>query len=175
MTTKILLKSTISSMMLCLLLQVSSFADTFTKIDAPGAGTGVEQGTIASSINNLGAITGNYTDGSNISHGFLRAPDGTFTTFDVLDANGAPQETVPFAINTPGAITGEYIDAGKTRHGFLRAPDGTITAFDAPGAGTGSTQGTFPSSINLDGEITGGYIDANNVDHGFLWTPDGNK
>ena len=151
MTTKILLKSTISSLMLCLLLQVSSFAATFTTIDAPGAGTGVEQGTIASSINNVGAITGNYADASNISHGFLRAPDGTFTTFDVLSVNGGLQSTVPFAINDVGAITGEYIDAGNTRHGFLRAPGGTITPFDAPGAGNGGQQGIHAQRLDARG------------------------
>ena len=57
-----------------------------TTIDAPGAGTGIEQGTIGSSINDLGAITGNYADVSNVSHGFLRASDGTFTTFDAPGA-----------------------------------------------------------------------------------------
>src|SRR5215467_1555115 len=98
--TTILLKSIISSTMLCLLLRVSSFANTFTTIDAPGAGTGVEQGTIASSINNLGAITGNYADASNVNHGFLRASDGTFSTFDAPGAGtGVAQGTVPFSIN----------------------------------------------------------------------------
>ncbi|MBV8812029.1 MAG: hypothetical protein JO033_25455 [Acidobacteriaceae bacterium] len=32
---------------------------------------------------NPGAITGDYSDASNVSHGFLRAAHGDITTFDV--------------------------------------------------------------------------------------------
>jgi hypothetical protein len=42
-----------------------------TTFDAPGAGTGFLQGTIAASFNPPGAITGFYLDASNVSHGFL--------------------------------------------------------------------------------------------------------
>src|SRR5580692_1367313 len=34
------------------------------------------------SINAKGAITGAYSDAQFVSHGFLRAPDGSFTTLD---------------------------------------------------------------------------------------------
>ena len=66
-----------------------------TVFDAPDAGTqsvpgfvptplGVlgGQGTYATSINKAGAITGLYVDIANVLHGFLRAPDGSFTEFD---------------------------------------------------------------------------------------------
>ena len=29
-----------------------------------------------------GAISGGYTDANNVTHAFIRAPDGTFTMFD---------------------------------------------------------------------------------------------
>ena len=57
-----------------------------TTFDAPGAGTGSGQGTFTAStggLNPAGAIVGGYLDASNVNHGFVRAPDGTFTTFDV--------------------------------------------------------------------------------------------
>jgi hypothetical protein len=38
-----------------------------------------------------GVVSGNYIDSNNVNHGFLRAPDGTITTFDVLQA-GTPGE-----------------------------------------------------------------------------------
>jgi hypothetical protein len=38
-------------------------------------------GTFASNINPAGAIAGNYWDASGVSHGFLRARDGTITKF----------------------------------------------------------------------------------------------
>jgi hypothetical protein len=49
-------------------------------------------------------------------HGFLRAPDGTITTFD------SPGSTFTFAaaINPGGVITGGFIDASCVVHGFVR-------------------------------------------------------
>jgi len=43
-------------------------------LDAPGAGTGFQQGTIADSINAGGQITGWYIDATNLRHGFLWTP-----------------------------------------------------------------------------------------------------
>ena len=75
---------------------------TLTTIDVPGAA-----GTQALAINPAGAIVGGYSDG-----GFLRAPDGTFTTF----------EGTPTSINPAGTMTGFYTDASSTVHGVLRIP-----------------------------------------------------
>ncbi len=60
----------------------------------------------------MGAFTGYYIDASNVNHGFLRAPDGTFTTFEAPGAGtGADQGTFPEALNPEGAIEGYYTDA----------------------------------------------------------------
>ncbi len=50
---------------------------TFITFDAPGA-----VDTFPSSINPAGAITGLIIDANFVFHGFLRARDGVFTTFD---------------------------------------------------------------------------------------------
>jgi hypothetical protein len=42
-----------------------------TTIDAPGAGTGLGQGTNLFGSNPAGAIVGYYIDSSNVFHGFL--------------------------------------------------------------------------------------------------------
>src|SRR2546421_7895323 len=55
---------------------------TITKFDAPGAGTAAGQGTFANGMNTSGAVTGFIPDANAARHGFLRAPDGTFTIFD---------------------------------------------------------------------------------------------
>src|SRR5690242_2599165 len=55
---------------------------TITTFDAPGAGTAPGQGTVAFSLNPAGAIAGFFRDANNARHGFLRAPDGTFTIID---------------------------------------------------------------------------------------------
>jgi hypothetical protein len=49
-----------------------------TVIDVPGA----ERGTEVSGASPSGFVTGSYYDDALVQHGFLRAPDGTITTFD---------------------------------------------------------------------------------------------
>jgi hypothetical protein len=147
-----------------------------TEFDAPGAGTTVDtgEGTFPMAITANGTIVGFVYDTSVLAHGFIRTPDGRFTTFDVPGAGTVPdtgQGTYPFDINPAGAIVGEYQDSGNVYHGFLRTPDGRITTFHAPGAGTGEYQGTYPWSINSEGAITGFLIDSGNVNHGFLRLP----
>ena len=158
--------------------------------EAPGAGTtpgkqlhitpaGVVsgQGTYAFAINPEGAIAGFYYDDSSVAHGFLRAPDGKFTTFDNPDAAaGYRQGTFAANISPAGVIAGHYSDVGHNHHGFVRTPDGEFTNFDAPGAGTGAGQGTYvyvASCINPEGEVTGSYVDAVGAAHGFVRAPHG--
>ena len=66
---------------------------TITTFDAPGAGTGSGQGTFPSTVvclNPAGPISGATIDNSNVYHGFVRAPNGTITTFDVPGAGTGP-------------------------------------------------------------------------------------
>src|SRR5207253_6770055 len=117
---------------------------TITTFDAPGAGTGPGQGTFANGMNALGAITGFTRDANNARHGFLRAPDGTFTIFDDPNAGscsascgniGNGQGTRAFAINPSGQVVGSYTDNIGRCHGYVRAASGTFTQIDAPDAG----------------------------------------
>jgi hypothetical protein len=161
---------------------------TITTFDAPGAGTAANQGTFPSGINPSGAITGFTRDANSARHGFLRAPDGTFTIFDDPGAGtcstscgtiGPGQGTRAYAINPSGQIAGFYSDNTARCHGYVRAANGTFTQIDAPDAGTGPfPQGTFPSEftpagINPAGAITGFYVDASSVQHGFVRAPSG--
>ena len=56
--------------------------------------------TFARAINNGGFVIGNFVDGTNADHGFLRAADETFTPSDVKGAVW----TEILAINNTGAI-----------------------------------------------------------------------
>lgn len=146
--------------------------------DAPGAGLGanLNQGTVALSINDLGVIAGQFEDPNDIFHGFVRYPDGFFTTFDAPGAGtGANQGTIAEAVNLAGTVAGYYVDEGNVSHGFIRQRDGAILSFDAPGAATGPNQGTLvaTNALNPEGAIVGWYIDADYADHGFLRAPDG--
>jgi hypothetical protein len=127
---------------------------TFITFDPPGS-----TNTVPRSINPAGEITGFYEDTSLVSHGFLRARDGTITTFDPPGSI----YTAPQSINPAGEITGLYQDVNFEPHGFLRPRDGTIITFDVPGA-----TGTQGIGINPAGEITGFYFDVTFVSHGFL-------
>jgi len=140
----------------------------FTTFEAPGAGTGVFDGTYATSIDPAGIVVGDYEPGA---HGFLRAADGNFTSFDPPGSTF----TVPESIGPAGVVAGYYRDANFVFHGFLRASDGVLTTFDAPGAGIGTNynQGTSAFGINPAGVITGYYVDASNVAHGYLRARDG--
>lgn len=144
---------------------------TITTFDVPGAveGTGPFQGTKVAGINPAGTISGNWFDAKSATHGFLRAPDGTITKYDVPDAGtGFGQGTVGASINPAGDLVSYWADANSVSHGYLRSPSGVITKFDVPGAGTGAFQGTLPFDNNPSNSVTGFYVDANNVNHGFL-------
>jgi hypothetical protein len=140
---------------------------TYIIFDPPGSTV-----TRPTSINAQGAITG--TSNAQNSPGFLRAPDGSFTTFDApdgsfttFDAPGATF-TFPASINRVGTIAGSYTDANFVAHGFLRSPDGTITTFDPPGSrGDPFGPGSGAAAMNDAGEITGSY-QSNTTIHGFL-------
>ncbi len=151
----------------------------FTTFEAPGADTtaGSYNGTVPNSINDLGAITGDYADANGFSHGFVRSPQGKFTTFDVPEAGGFG--TIPIAINLEGAVVGLYTDSNYSFHAFLRSPGGKFTTWIGPGAcTTDGSQGCFgsgASNINAFGIVVGGYEDdsGNFVHHNYVRTPDG--
>jgi hypothetical protein len=89
-----------------------------TTFEAPSAGKGYLQGTVALDINTAGSVTGYYVDSKNIIHGFVRASNGVITDFDVPGTI----LTSPYAINTAGDITGYCIDANNVHQGFMRKP-----------------------------------------------------
>lgn len=149
-------------------------AQQLISFDAPNAGTGQNQGTVAYGINLKGTITGIVTDSSNGTHGFVGTLKGGFTDFDVLGADPIVGCTCAQAINELGVITGYSIDSNSVYHGFVRTPNGKISVFDAPGADTmDAGLGTYPMSINNLGAVVGFYWDANSTAHGFLRAADG--
>jgi uncharacterized membrane protein len=154
-------------------------AQRIITFDAPGAGTGPFQGTGCSVtdctvlINDEGSITGYYLDANNVYHGFLRSPEGKFTTLDAPGADTTPDNfngTLPSAINDAGAITGVYYDVSGGAHGFLRSPRGAYTTFDVTGSPIGTT---VPRGLNLEGAIVGLTTDQNGAFRPFLRRPDG--
>ncbi len=149
-------------------------AQKIISFDAPNAGTGANQGTVAYGINLGGVITGRVTDSSFGTHGFVGTLKGGFTAFDAPGADPLLGGTGAQAINDFGVITGYSVDGNGIYHGFVRAPNGKISVFDAPGADTTDANfGTYPMSINILGAVVGFYWDANATAHGFLRAADG--
>jgi len=136
---------------------------TITTFDAPGAGKAgwlarlaadgkgpSLLGTAALNINTAGVITGGYVDASAVAHGFVRATNGTITTFDAPGAGmGTLQGTGGFSINTAGVITGAYFDANGTSHGFVRSlPTATTTTLtSSPNPSTYGQAVTFTADV----------------------------
>ncbi len=81
-------------------------AAKFVTFQPPGATI-----TTPKVIANSGEVIGYFVDQSGVTHGFLRAPDGTFTTMDVPGAT----TTVPLAINDSGTIVGTYTVEAERR------------------------------------------------------------
>lgn len=107
----------------------------FIAFDAPGAGlgAGLNQGTVAYSVNDFGDIAGQFEDPNNVYHGFIRFRDGRFSTFGATGAGtAANQGTFAWDINLEGASAGVYYDSNNVEHGFVRWRDGAIAAFDPP-------------------------------------------
>lgn len=103
---------------------VRSPGGEFTTFDAPGAGTGSNQGTGCPSdcsvnLNDLGAIAGVYIDANTVYHGYLRSPAGKIVTVDPAGSIF----TLTVGINDAGIIAGYYVDANGVYHGFLRIPE----------------------------------------------------
>jgi uncharacterized membrane protein len=79
--------------------------------------------TEASSINDVGQITGYYLGPDNAYHGFLRQWNGSTFTFEAPGAaTGGLGGTFPQAINLFGQVTGYYQDSNFVLHGFVRNP-----------------------------------------------------
>jgi N-acetylneuraminic acid mutarotase len=155
---------------------------TFDEFEAPGASTtgkkGCFNGTDPGGIDAVGDVVGSYRDANGLCHGFIRAANDTYTSFEPPAAaagGGLFLGTEPFSIDPAGEhVAGLYSDASGVYHGFVRAADGTYTIVDAPAAGAAGSSmfpGTGAVGVNESGEVAGTYMDANGTLHGFLFKP----
>jgi hypothetical protein len=146
---------------------VSLFAQTsFTTFDAPGAGTGSGQGTFPVGINSSGEVAGYFFDTNFVSHGFVRAADGTITVFTPPNMSSV----FVVGINNSGQVIGNgtLTVSPYSRVGFIRNADGEYTIVSI--AGTSSLR---IAGINNNGEVTGSYFSASNYWVSFIRESDG--
>jgi hypothetical protein len=139
----------------------------------PGAIT-----TSPTSINDAGEITGYYQLAPTPSvayaeAGFVRAADGTITTFGnppgEIGGDGSGL-FLPLVINAAGEVVG-YENDGLGLRGFRRFASGTLQEF---AVGSGGTIQTMMTGINASGAIVGLADNLNAPGfQGFLWSGKG--
>lgn len=157
--------ATMFAAVLTIAIQPSAQSQTYITFDPPGS-----QGTVPTSINPAGAITGYSRDLNNVAHGFLRSADGVITPFDAPAAgNDLFQGTTPSVITPQGLIVGTYTDENYNGWIFLRDKTGAFTTLQFP------TSGSIPIGVtaNNEGTIAGEFVDPNGVLHGYLRSPSG--
>jgi len=137
---------------------------TITSFDAPGSSLGTE----GDALNNKGFITGFYVDQNGHAHGYIRRPNGKFTTVDI----GTGGDTYPAAINDRGTIAGRHDNALGAFRAFVRMPSGRVR----PISPLNPNQGDYVSGINNEGVVAGDFQsrpDQNTpyTDYGYIWTP----
>ena len=123
--------------------------------------------TLAYSLNSSQQAVGYYIDAAGVTHGYLRASDGTLTfPIDPAGSTG----TILFGNNDLNQVVGRYTDSAGVTHGlFFKTPDDIMT-FDYPGA----AGFTSLNGINQFGYVSGRYLDSAGIAHGFLGRVDVN-
>ena len=149
-----------------LLITTTAFAQSASTIitfDAPGAGRGIEEGTLAFGMNSQGTIVGSVTNSNRQTAGFLRRPDGTMQVIRVPGASSTGFDD----INDSGTMVGSAEVQGST--GFIRTKDGRFSYFLPE-----NTQ-FLEDPIKIDnlGNVAGTIIDNNDVFECFIRTADG--
>ena len=137
----------------------------YTIVDDPNEGLALGQGTFAFGLNLAGAVVGYYDNG--VTHGYERAPDGSYRTIDVGKRGSAAAD-----ISDKGAIVGQtnfYGEQAEECPAFLVTSKGKVKKFEPPDAGCSTD--TF--SIGNDASIVGDYIGDDDAYHGFLRAKNG--
>ena len=116
-------------------------------------------------VNAAGAVVGSYTDADGMFHGFIRHPDGSFTTIDLPEM----PNLVFLFVNTItdfGVVGFRAKAANDILRSYILMPDGTLYEVRIP-----SSVITVVRNVNQDGSIVGFYDLADGRRHGFLGRP----
>ena len=116
-------------------------------------------------VNAAGAVVGSYIDADGMFHGFIRNPDGSFTTIDLPKM---PNLEFLFVntITDFGAVGFRAKAANDILRSYILMPDGTLYEVRILGSVI-----TVVRNVNQDGSIVGYYDLADGRRHGFLGRP----
>ena len=116
-------------------------------------------------VNAAGAVVGSYVDADGMFHGFIRHPDGSFTTIDLPKM---PNLDFLFVntITDLGLIGFRAKAANDILRSYILLPDGTLYEVRLPGSVS-----TVVRNVNQDGSIIGFYDLPDGRRHGFVGRP----
>ncbi|MDE0186669.1 MAG: T9SS type A sorting domain-containing protein [Candidatus Poribacteria bacterium] len=116
-------------------------------------------------VNAAGAVVGSYIDADGMFHGFIRHPDGSFTTIDLPTMPNLRYLFVN-TITDFGVIGFRAKAANDILRSYILLPDGTLYEVRIPGSVI-----TVVRNVNQDGSIVGYYDLADGRRLGFLGRP----
>ena len=116
-------------------------------------------------VNAAGAVVGSYVDADGMPHGFIRHPDGSFTTIDLPEI---PNLEFLFVntITDVGVIGFRAKAVNDILRSYILLPDGTLYEVRLPGSVI-----TVVRNVNQDGSIIGFYDLADGRRLGFVGRP----
>ena len=129
-------------------------------ITFPGAVT-----TYGDFVNAAGAVVGSYIDADGKPHGFIRNPDGSFTTIDIPEM---PDIEFLFVntVTDAGVIGFRAKAVNDILRSYILLPDGLLYEVQRPGSVS-----TVVRNVNQDGSIIGFYDLTDGRRYGFVGRP----
>ena len=116
-------------------------------------------------VNAAGAVVGSYVDADGMPHGFIRNPDGSFTTIDLPEMPNL-QFLFVNTITDVGLIGFRAKAVNDILRSYILLPDGILYEVRLPGSVT-----TVVRNVNQDGSIIGYYDLPDGRRLGFLGRP----
>ena len=116
-------------------------------------------------VNAAGAVVGSYVDADGMPHGFIRNPDGSFTTIDIPET---PNLEFLFVntITDFGVIAFRAKAVNDILRSYILLPDGILYEVQLPGS-----VNTVVRNVNQDGSIIGFYDLTDGQRYGFVGRP----
>ena len=129
-------------------------------ITFPGAVT-----TYGDFVNAAGAVVGSYLDADGMPHGFIRNPDGNFTTIDIPET---PDLEFLFVntITDFGVVAFRAKAVNDILRSYILLPDGILYEVRLPGS-----VNTVVRNVNQDASIIGYYDLTDGRRYGFVGRP----
>ena len=116
-------------------------------------------------VNAAGAVVGSYIDADGMFHGFIRNPDGSFTTIDLPTMPNLAYLFVN-TITDLGVIGFRAKAVNDILRSYILLPDGILYEVRLPGSVS-----TVVRNVNQDGSIIGFYDSADGRRLGFVGRP----